>query len=117
MATVYGLPEGFEPPAIDWKLPYTEQEKKEDEFVAKLATFCKENSNCKDAGEEIRFPVADGYARYMVFDYRKIVHLPLGDAWQIPEAHSRGLRKADIVKNIEGRKAMAELFGSSRNKD
>jgi hypothetical protein len=30
-----------------------------------------------------------------------LVHLELGDAWHIPEAHARGLRLADIKAMVE----------------
>ena len=71
-------------------------------------------------GEVVSFPRADGYALYMVADKppktrgeaTSLVHLPLGDAWSIPEAHARGLRKSDIVAMVKRDREMAKLFGS-----
>lgn len=46
----------------------------------------------------ISFPFADGFAMYFVKSMRPLVlqHIPYGDAWQIPYAHIRGLRLADV---------------------
>lgn len=71
-------------------------------------------------GEVVSFPRADGYAQYMVVDpppktrgaATSLIHLPLGDAWHIPEAHARGLRKSDIVAMVERDRKMAELFAN-----
>ncbi len=54
-------------------------------------------------GYVARFNVADGYAFYKVTSLRplKLAHVPTGDAYMIPDAHLRGLRKADIVENAE----------------
>jgi len=62
-------------------------------------------------GETIRFPVADGYAEYMVFNLNPVmlVHLPLGDAWEFEYVHL--LNKTEVLKNIKQQKALAEIFG------
>lgn len=68
-------------------------------------------------GEIVRFPIADGAAQYMVADRPRgmvLIHLPIHDAWSIPEAHARGLRKADIVKLVEGERAWRELFAKKK---
>lgn len=71
-----------------------------------------------DQDRIVRFPVADGYALYYVKSLKPLVlqHIPYGDAWQIPYAHIRGLRLADVQQQIEGNKRMRELF-SSRKED
>ncbi len=57
----------------------------------------------------LQFPVADGYALYIVNRTRpeiELIFVPSGDAWQIPEAHLRGLRISDITNQMK----MRDLF-------
>lgn len=63
-------------------------------------------------GEVVRFPVGDGAAVYMVAEGSTtfLVHCPIGDAWSIPEAHARGLRKSDIRDMIRREQRMRDLF-------
>lgn len=61
-------------------------------------------------GEVVKFQVADGYAQYMVASGTELIHLELGDAYAIPEAHARGLRLADIKQMIARDKAFAALW-------
>lgn len=113
MATVYSHPEEIQD--LNESLlcsDYEGYKKDMERFEADLKAFCQENSKCPHAGEVIDFPVADGKALYMVLDYRRLIHLPFYDGYGIPDAHTRGLRKADIVQNIERRKAIRELFKS-----
>jgi len=51
----------------------------------------------------IKFQVADGYALYRVIDSNPLTiqHLPYMDGYSIPAAHIRGLRKGDILDQIE----------------
>lgn len=83
----------------------------DDAYVAKCKQWLTDNGyHHKLTGEVIRFGVGDGYAMYMVMNGTKIMHLPLGDAWQIPDAHARGLRVAEEVKR---ERAWRELFSKA----
>lgn len=89
--------------------------KAEDEWVEKLAGFCRKHSNSRSdlIGEVIRFPRADGYAMYMVYKLRPLtlIHLPVGDAWRIEEFAERGLRLEDVRQKIESQRALNKIFG------
>ena len=52
--------------------------------------------------EIIGFPVGDGKALYYVASVNplQLQHIPYGDAYQIPLAHMRGLRPADVYRLI-----------------
>jgi len=60
----------------------------------------------------VRFPIADGFAHYIVTADRPLTlqHIPVGDAWTIPEAHLRGLRAQDIRRDAERDRHLAKLF-------
>ena len=71
------------------------------------------NANKGDlVGEIIKFPVADGYAEYMVESERplKLVHLADWDEYSIPPAHIRGLRLTDVRALAESERTLAALF-------
>ena len=107
MANVYAPPEGFESPNIDRSGDWQKQEQ---DYIEGLKNWCKEHGKGTSRGEVVRFPVGDGYAQYMVFSGSALIHLPLGDAYQIPEAHSRGLRAKDIAALIERGRRVKALF-------
>lgn len=79
-------------------------------YIEEVRAWLKENREPHPLqGEVIRFPIADGYAAYMVIDGRSMIHLPIGDAWQIPDAYARGLRVSDVRAMVERNKN--PLFG------
>lgn len=102
MATVYGAPEHIKCPQYKDFLDKPEDlEKAEKEYTKAVVDFCKSESNCPHAGAEIFFVVGDGCAQYIVYNYRTLIFVGLDDAYQIPDAHARGLRKDDILKAIQ----------------
>jgi hypothetical protein len=116
---VYGLPEGLEPPDFTDSLVDGRYDMKRDDEVH--AAFFERVKEALIAigytgpltGEIVRFPIADGNAAYMVADRPRgmaLIHLPVHDAWQIPDAHARGLRKADIVAQVTAKARWAALF-------
>ena len=50
----------------------------------------------------MEFGVADGYARYRVTSHHPLIlqHIYVGDGWQIPAAHVRGIRLQDVVDDM-----------------
>jgi len=68
-------------------------------------------------GGVVQFPVADGYAIYRVSKEKPLTlqHIPYCDAWQIPEAHMRGLTRKDIERLIWQNKQMNDIFGKQKN--
>ena len=69
-----------------------------------------------DKGEVVgillQFPIADGYACYVVSKARPLTlqHVPISDAWQIPMAYLRGIRKNDVLLQAHRRREIAKLF-------
>lgn len=63
----------------------------------------------------VRFPRADGYAIYRVVELDGpdgeplLQHVPFGDAYRLPAAHVRGLRKEDIEQKWEQREKLRNL--------
>ena len=105
MATIYSAPPGFDPPTITSD-DYKERrwEAIESEYMERLAKEARRLSPHNALiGKVIRFPIADGYAQYMVWRTKplQLVHLDLGDGWSIPDAHAHGLRLADVSTMIE----------------
>lgn len=101
----------FEDYKINGSFSMSLMTEKENEFKADLKAFLNRSGfNHQLTGEVVRFPIADGYAQYMVADANTLIHLPLGDAWQIPGPHARGLRISDIKAMVERDRKRAELW-------
>jgi len=91
--------------------------KAEEAYVESVKAWAKANGKGKLAGEEIRFQVADGYARYIVFSTTPValIHLSIGDAWQYQYANR--LTASDIKEEVRRNQAIAKLFSSRGEKD
>jgi hypothetical protein len=119
MAKIYSLPEEFEKklPVIDFSTPVLDWEKADEAFIKELKEWAiKRNPAQEYVGEVIYFPVADGYAQYMVVATKlvELIHLPLGDAWEFQYASK--MTKKDIAQKIKSEKAMDELFSKNKTK-
>ena len=88
------------------------QDKELDKLVKKSLTLPKGEIK----GGVFKVQIADGYAYYLVTKVRPLTvqHIHVGDAWRIPEAHIRGLNKADIVQFLEGEKFLHNLFKNKK---
>ena len=88
---------------IDYSAPYQEQLELEEKWLEKVKEGYRKLAKGDLVGEEVRFPIADGYARYMVTKQRPltVVHLEVGDAWQAHGPTIRGLNLADVRARVE----------------
>lgn len=121
MAKAYAPPEEIPTPELGGSnFDFLRYEKDCDEFETKLYAWCKANTKSTSdlVGEVYTYPVADGRARYMVFNTKplELIHIDTGDAYGLPDAHIRGLRVADIKDNVKGQKAIRALF-SKKDED
>lgn len=120
MAKIYRAPEGFEAPSFndffseDGRYDREADDRLTSAYLDRLATWCRSRSSDDLVGEVVRFQIADGYAQYMVMSHRPLalIHLDLGDAWHIPEAHARGLNLSDIRSMVDRERRIAELFAA-----
>ena len=119
MAKVYGGVEGINPPKyIDYaNKDYSEYELACRDYIKSISDWCKQESpNCPDAGELLFFGIADGSANYVILNYRELIHLSILDSYSMGDVFHRGIRKADIVKQVklnkENRKKPSMLFGN-----
>ena len=113
MGKVYSPPAQIPVPEFNWE-DIAAYEKANEKFIEDLRAFCKNRNNAEHVGEVIQFPVADGYAQYMVAALSpvELIHLPLWDAWQFD--YVSRLTKKDIVEKIEQRKAMDKFIQSRK---
>lgn len=116
MAKIYSVPDGITVPEISFT-NFKEYEKQCNEFKEKLREFVKKRKPFEEYGDEfvgeiIRFPVADGYAEYMVSSSKgpvELIHLPLMDAWEFQYAHR--LTSKDVREKVAQQKAIEKHFG------
>lgn len=84
--------------------------KAEKEYIEAIRKLCEENYSGKYVGKIARFPVADGYAEYMIASLRplKVIHLPIGDAYRYPYAER--LHSKDFKATVDSQEAMERIF-------
>jgi hypothetical protein len=110
MAKAYKAP--IDPPG--WVTPYNydEQQRREQNYIDTLAAMAKENGKSDLLGQIVRWQRGDGYAEFMVWNTKplELIHLEIGDAWDVEEALIRGLRISDIKEMIERDRRWQELI-------
>jgi hypothetical protein len=92
--------------------------RKEQEYLERLAAEARRIAMAEHGsvdpvvGEIVRFGRGDGYAQYMVWRVRplQLIHIELGDAWDVEDALIRGLRIGDIRQMVASEKRLRELF-------
>jgi len=119
MAKIYLAPKNLTPPDIkDYSLidkaginNYYEACKNYVDILKKTIKTSY-SSVCPEAGEEIRFPVADGYACYVVVRLKpvELIHIDTGDGWHFQYANR--LTASDIRKEIKKIKNIRKLFST-----
>jgi hypothetical protein len=109
MATIYSNPSQIPVPELDFQ-NFNNYLKECEEYKIKLKEFISKSRKGKNIGEIIQFPVADGYAEYMVASMNppQLIHIPTGDAWEFQYAHLLG--EKEIQQEIDKQKALKELF-------
>ncbi len=120
MAEVFTTPEGFrDPPQYEggegtMQEAFEALRKAEEEWLAELVEWCltHTDSHSELIGEVIRFPRGDGTADYMVYRTKPLtlLHIPLGDAWDLPDYQMRGLRVKDVRELVRRDQALTDLF-------
>lgn len=116
MAIIYGRPEELPPPPeFDTDEPVAVYFDRQNKWIESVAEWCRQNSGSKLAGEEIRFPVGDGYAHYLVLRLKpaELVWLEVGDAWRAHRVLEKGLDSDEIQKEVNRQRRLAELFGAA----
>jgi hypothetical protein len=104
---VFSAPDEVQKPVIDYtNFDSQAYEKAEADYIAALKDhLIKLGYTGPNTGAEFNIPFADGAARYMVAEHGRslaLVHLPLGDAWNVPEYMTRGLRRSEVLQRIKG---------------
>lgn len=117
MSTIYSAPDEIKKPKIDFaNYNRAKTQKDENDYIDKVIEYAKANSedNCKECGEVISFPVADGAALYVVMSLKpvEIVHLNIGDSWHSEYAELLNAKK--IREKIAQRKALAKIFSNNK---
>jgi len=113
MGKVYNAPDEIKTPKLDFR-NIAQYRKDCEQYKADLKEYLLKRNKAEYVGETIRFPVADGYAEYMVASLKpvELVHIPLWDAWDYGYAHR--LTAKDIKEKINNQKKIDKLFGGNK---
>lgn len=118
MATIFNVPNGFDHPKFNWEnvAQYRKDVVNHSERLKHwLIERCiKGNKSTTNVGEIIKFPVADGYAEYMVASMKplQLVHLEYYDGYSFQYANR--LTKKDVEDKINQQKALNRIFNSKK---
>jgi hypothetical protein len=71
-----------------------------------------DDPNCDITNAILKFPVADGYAFYIVSKAKPLTLslIPIGDSYQIMGAAIRGINKAFVLDHLRTKKRFESLF-------
>jgi hypothetical protein len=125
MAKVYRVPDDRPPPAFEDYFGkgksgcWDAYEKAQQDYLKSLQEWARLRYGPSPyIGEIVRFGVGDGNAVYMILRLKpcEIMHIPIGDAWQIPAAHARGLKASDLRGMVERDRKLTELFPGNKGK-
>lgn len=113
---VFDVPVGLEFEGHDYaNFNMDAENKKINAHQERLKQWLKNNGYTgKNTGAIVRFPVADGYAQYMVAEHGStvsLVHLTYFDAYVYP--HETSLTRKQVLENARAQKAMQEWFNRS----
>lgn len=109
---VFSAPKDIKEPQIDYaNFSRIQMQQEEHRYLNEIKQYIiKGGYNGKNVGEVIQFPVADGYAQYMVVSMRplQLMHLPLGDAWHYQ--YIERLTAKDVQNKIDCRISLDKRF-------
>lgn len=111
---VFSAPEHIKEPVIDFSnYDSVKHQQAEEKYLNELKEFCTSQWKGKYVGKVAKFPVADGYALYMVCSESpmELIHLQLGDAWDFQYIESLGIK--EIKENIDSQERLNKLFSKS----
>lgn len=113
MATIYKTPTEIKVPEINFEnITSNKYEEECNAYIQALKDFVTKRKSGKNVGEIIQFPVADGYAQYMVASMRplELIHIPLWDGYVFQ--YAKNLTPKDVQEQIDNAKALAKLFSN-----
>ncbi len=113
MGKIYSTPDNIKEPKFDFS-DISGTRKAESDYLEQVKEYCKTSSedkvNIDYIGEEFDIPMADGYARYMVYSIKPLImiHLNIGDAWDSPMANQVNAKY--VKQYIDGQRNLAKMF-------
>ena len=109
MTKIYDVPKEVKVPEFNFAT-IKEYDANLKKFKEELKAWCLNRRTQEGVGEVIKFPVADGYAEYMVAGTKpvELIHLPIWDAWHFQYAGR--LTKKDVLEKVAQQNAIAKLL-------
>jgi len=116
MAKVYSPPEEIKIPELNFS-SIKEYDAECARFTEELKQFVLKRNPDKsqvEVGKIIQFPVADGYAQYMIASMKpvELIHMPLWDAWEFQYVERLNVR--DIRDKVGQLEAINKLFSKKQ---
>lgn len=104
------IPDIFKP-----EVNYAMVQAAEAEYIQELKQRCEIPDGDDYLGYVIQFPVADGYAQYLVVSLEPeviLIHLPFGDGYSFEYEHLLTIK--EVKQKVDSAKAIAKLFADKK---
>ena len=113
MGTVYSGVDGIEVPHYSRE----NYQKDCDTYIKDIQGFAKKFGKGKYKGKLINFPVADGYASYVILSLKpvKLIHINVMDGYHFQYVHR--LTAKDIIEEFEYKERLAKAFEKKSQND
>ena len=110
MGKIFAAPECIPSPGFDLSEGIDAYHKRNQAYVESVQQWARDNGRGALRGETVRFPVADGYAQYVVLSTApvRLIHLQVGDAWHFEYADR--LSSHDVKVEVKRRRELEALF-------
>ncbi len=111
MAKLLAEPYPWEEEALDWS--HAIEPEVLDAYFKRQAD---ELEKLLDTGLLLSFPRADGYAYYLVVNWKPLTlqWVPYGDKWQVEPELIRGLRATGVRERLSYAKRLRSIFGKKK---
>lgn len=112
MATIYSAPKEIKKPDYDFlNGSHSDWQAEEKRYSDELKAFCLARKKGKNVGEILNFPVADGYAQYMIASVKpvELIHMETMDCYEFDYVHL--LTADEIQKKLDQQESLKKLFG------
>jgi len=115
-AKIYNAPKEIKKPEFDFSnFNRKEHQEKEDKYIKDLEQYIRSKGfKGKNVGKTIQFPVADGYAVYMIIQMRPLMlmHVPIGDEWHYENVDLMTAKRVQEI--LDQAEAMKKLFSKKK---
>lgn len=93
---IYAPPDSILKPTYG-KTSFRERAEMNRKYVREIIQYAEQYGKGKYKGKTVSFPMGDGYALYIIFDKKSLIHVDTGDAWHVPLAEYMPMKDMEKI--------------------